>query len=102
MFDDKELDIAPMDTTPYVDNHSLPLSGNNKHSNKFGVLPEEILLIIFKKLPYNWTKLLQLRLVCKQWSRLLVDRSLKYGQLNEDLRMMVDNEVEAFLFFSIS
>jgi len=58
----------------------------------FGLLPDEILLIIFKMLPCSWRELLTLRQVCKQWDTLLRDTSLKYGKLSEDLTIMMNNE----------
>lgn len=67
---------------------------DQKPSNNFATLPDEIVLFIFKFLGYSWSQLLQLRLVCKQWSRLLVDRTIKYSQLTEELKVMLNNEVE--------
>jgi len=58
----------------------------------FSLLPDEILLVIFKWLPGPWKDLVRLRVVCKHWSVLLKDSSLKYGKLSEDLYVMVKNE----------
>jgi len=58
----------------------------------FSLLPDEILLVIFKMLPGQWKELLQLKTVCKHWNTLLQDTSLKYRKLSEDLYIMIKNE----------
>lgn len=86
-----EEDSNSTDLPQHIEVH-IPTKDVEQQRFAFSLLPDEILLLIFKFLPGPWKELVRLRAVCKHWSVLLKDASLKYGKLSEDLFIMLNNE----------
>ncbi len=66
--------------------------------NFFEMLPDEIVLIIFKHFENAGTRkqLFELRVICKRWSNLIQDKSLRLPDTDEEIerfRAMLNNEV---------
>jgi hypothetical protein len=85
------------------------LNNNGNHNNNFNILdnykstnilliPDEILLNIFKKVePHLWSKNIQkYGLVCKKWYKLLKDNL--FSEEEEELKFMYQNEKKHFIF----